>query len=220
MQAKAKVARILLVDDHPIVRRGLADLIEEERDMEVCGQARSADEARRAVRQLQPDLAVVDLSLGDDSGLELLKDIQTIDESVKLLVVSIHDESIYAERVLKAGALGYVNKRAAEEHLVDAVRRVLKGNIYLEAQIADRMLRQMMNGAEEPGHDPHDRLSDREMEVYRLLGEGVSTRQIAERLHLSVKTIESYREHIKTKLNLRDSSEMIRHAVQWVLEQR
>lgn len=220
MQAKAKVARILLVDDHPIVRRGLADLIEEERDMEVCGQARSADEARRAVRQLQPDLAVVDLSLGDDSGLELLKDIQTIDASVKLLVVSIHDESIYAERVLKAGALGYVNKRAAEEHLVDAVRRVLKGNIYLEAQIADRMLRQMMNGAEEPGHDPHDRLSDREMEVYRMLGEGVSTRQIAERLHLSVKTIESYREHIKTKLNLRDSSEMIRHAVQWVLEQR
>ncbi len=218
--ANRKVYKVLLVDDHPIIRHGIQELIDSESDLKVCAQASNGSEAFAAIEEHYPDLAVVDISLGSESGLELIKDIKSRYEEIIVLVVSIHDESLYAERCLRAGAMGYLNKQAAVEHIVEAIRRVLKGKIFLLPHAADRLIEQAVTGRESGHLVPQDRLSDREIEVYRMLGEGMGTKEIAGKLHLSMKTIETYREHIKNKLNLKNSNEMVKHAVEWVMSQK
>jgi DNA-binding NarL/FixJ family response regulator len=217
-QTSRRSTRILIVDDHPIVRHGLAELLNDEPDLEVCAEAEDAAGAMAAINEHKPDLAIVDISLNGVDGLELLKDIKARDPELPVLIVSIYDESLYAERVLRAGALGYLNKQVAIENVVPAVRRILGGKIYLSEKMSNRLLHNMVGGKADLDASPVDRLSDRELEVYRLIGQGLGTRQIADQLSLSMKTIETYRENIKAKLNLRDGNQMIRHAVQWVLQ--
>ncbi len=211
--------RIVVIDDHPIVRRGIVDTLNAEKGLTVCAEASTVSEAIAAVREHRPHVALVDLALGSESGLELIKDLKAMHKHLSILVVSIHDETLYAERVLKAGALGYINKQEALDHIVAAIRRVLSGKVYLSPEMADRLLHQMAAGIKPGDQSPLERLSDRELEVYRMLGQGKGTREIAADLHLSMKTIETYREHIKVKLHLADSNEMICHAARWVAEQ-
>lgn len=215
----AKTVRILVVEDHPLVRKGLAALLEAEPDFEVCGEAEGAAEAIEHIESARPDLVIVDLSLQEGSGIELIGQIRARAKSVKILVSSMHDEQIFAERALQAGALGYVNKQEATETLVAAVRQVLAGKVYLSPAMADRVLTQLVDrGAAEDAH-PVRRLSNRELQVFELLGRGQGTRQIAEQLHLSIKTVETHRESIKRKLKLETAGELTRAAVQWMLEQ-
>jgi DNA-binding NarL/FixJ family response regulator len=209
-------ARVLVVDDHAIVRDGLVRLINQEDDLEVCGEAEGVPDALQAVKQLKPDVAIIDLSLDQHlGGLDLVKDIRARHPSLPTLVLSMHDESVFAERALRAGARGYVMKEEATETVMTAIRRVLGGEIYLSDQMTSHMLSQLAGRGSGPG-SPVDTLSDRELEVFQLIGEGFGTSQIAEKLHLSVKTIETYREHIKTKLGLADGTELLRHGIQWV----
>jgi DNA-binding NarL/FixJ family response regulator len=212
------VARILIVDDHPLVCRGLTDLLAAEPDMEVCGQAADAPTALQLIGELSPDVVIVDLSLRNGSGLELLKQIRTNHPKVKPLVSSMHDESLYAERSLRAGALGYINKQEDAQQFIDAVRQVHRGGFYLSDAMTTRAVQRMAQGEEVAAAPTIQQLSDRELEVFQLIGRGQTTRQIAERLNLSIKTIETYRENIKSKLGLRNGSELTRHAVQWVIE--
>jgi DNA-binding NarL/FixJ family response regulator len=214
-----RTKRVLIVDDHPIVRHGMAQLLSDEPDLNVCGEAADAGEAVRAVEELRPDMAIIDIQLDGMDGLNLLKDLKARWPELHVLIVSVHDETLYAERALRAGALGYLNKQTATEHLVEACRRVLAGEIYLSEQMSNRLLHSVVGGKTDLEESPIDRLSDRELEVFRLLGEGLGTRQIADKLALSMKTIETYRENIKDKLSLADSNQLVRHAVQWVLEQ-
>ncbi len=212
--------KILIVDDHPIVRRGLAELIQSEPQFKVCGEAANAAEAIKLIDQQKPDLAVVDIALDGTDGIELIKQIKAWNDTLKVLVSSMHDESLYAERALYAGARGYINKAEATDRIVEAIHQVLAGKVYLSPTMTERLLHRVAGGDEQLEKSPVDRLSDRELEVFRLIGEGFTTRQIAERLHLSTKTIETYRDHIKTKLNLANNTQLIRQAVQWVLEDR
>jgi DNA-binding NarL/FixJ family response regulator len=212
-------ARILIVDDHPIVRRGLRQLIGSEPDLEVCGEAADAPDAMQKVVETHPDLVIVDISLQSGNGIELIKQIKAYDARIKMLVSSMHEESLYAERSLRAGAMGYVNKEAAPESLIEAIRQVLKGGVYLSGGMTDRLLRRVVTGEDVQRYSVEN-LSDRELEVFELIGAGLATRQIAEKLHLSIKTIETHRENIKAKLALANSSELARRAVQWVLERR
>jgi len=207
---------VLIVDDHPIVRQGLAQLIDQEHDLHVCGQAEDAHEAMRAIRELNPDLAIVDISLKDTSGIELSKDIKVRHPGLPVLILSMHDEGIYAERALRAGARGYVMKQEATERVVTAIRRVLSGEVYVSESVAAKMVSKLVAGPAQSGGSPVDRLSDRELEVFRLIGAGYGTREMAEKLHLSVKTIETYRAHIKEKLDLVDANELLRTAINWV----
>ena len=208
--------RVLLVDDHPILRKGLAELINQEPDLLVCGEAEEAPKAFEAVGVLNPDVAVVDISLKGGNGLELIKNIKIDNAELPILVLSMHDEGLYAERALRAGAKGYIMKQEATENMLLAIRRVLKGEIYVSEKMGAKMLHQLVAGRPDTGSSPLDRLSDRELEVFQLIGQGLGTRQIAEELHLSVKTIESYREHIKDKMKLKNATELVQHAVQWV----
>jgi DNA-binding NarL/FixJ family response regulator len=210
--------RILLVDDHPIVRKGLAALIEEEDDLEVCGEAADSIEAMQQVESLQPDLVVVDISLKKGDGLDLVKQLKSRNRGIHVLVASMHDESLFAERALRAGAQGYINKEEASTNIISALRHVLANKLYLSPAMTDRLLQRIAQPESEPGQPAVDRLSDRELTVFALIGQGRTTRQIAEQLHLSIKTVETYRENIKSKLNLANSAELSRHAVQWVLE--
>lgn len=212
----SRTTRVLLVDDHPIVRRGLAELINHEPDLSVCGEAQNAQEALDALAALEPDLAIVDVSLQETSGIELIKDIKIRYPEMLMLALSMHDETLYAERVLRAGARGYVMKEEAAEKLMTAIRKVLSGQIYLSEKMAARALSKFVHGARDTDGSPLGRLSDRELQVFELIGRGRGTRQIAETLHLSVKTIESHREHIKEKLKLTTSAELVQHAIQWV----
>lgn len=208
--------RILLVDDHPLMRQGLALALAEEPDFEVVGQAADAEEALSAFDRLAPDLVIVDISLPGMSGLELTKHLAAIRERLPILVVSRHDEALYAERAIRAGARGYVMKLEAGDLIVEAIRHVLRGGIYLSEEMKDRMLFGAASGSKTPTQTPLEVLSDRELEVFEMTGRGRTTREIAERLHLSVKTVESYRARIKTKLNLSTAAELMQHAVQWV----
>jgi DNA-binding NarL/FixJ family response regulator len=212
-------SRVLIVDDHPVVRHGLEQLIASEPGLEVCGGAAGAAEALSLIEKTQPNLVVIDVSLQDGSGIDLIKDIKARYKHIRMLVSSMHDEMLFAERCLRAGAMGYINKQEATEKIVDAIRQILEGRIYLSSRAADRLLQYMVDIDQEPSKSPFERLSDRELEVFTLIGEGLSTRQIAERLKLSVKTIETHRDSIKRKLNLESSVELTRSAVQWVLEQ-
>ena len=209
-------AKILIVDDHPLVREGLADLVNKEKDLVVCGQAEDAYQAMEAIRELKPDMAIVDISLKETSGLELIKDIKVRHPSLPILTLSLHEESVYAERALRAGAKGYIMKREATKKVVTAIRKVLRGQLYLSEKMTTRLVRKFVDGKPETGTSPIDRLTDRELEVFSLLGRGNGTRQISEQLHLSVKTIETYRSRIKEKLNLTSASELLQHAFQWV----
>lgn len=213
-------AKILLVDDHPIVRQGLAELIEQEDDLVICGEAQSGFEALQAIATAKPDLAMVDISLQGTNGLELIKQIKAGHSDVPVLVLSMHDETLYAERALRAGARGYVMKEEATARLITAIRRVLSGEIYLSERMSARLLSRFVDGGPQTGGSAMERLSDRELEVFELIGRGLSTRRIAEELHLSIKTIESHREHIKEKLKLESSQELMRHAMQWVQFER
>ncbi|MHB1561863.1 MAG: response regulator [Isosphaeraceae bacterium] len=215
--ASAK-ARVVVVDDHPVVREGLALLIAAQPDMEISGQAADVIEACRLVETDPPDVLVVDISLAGISGIELIKRIRTSCPSVRMLVSSIHDEGVYAERVLKAGALGYVNKREATRTIIEAIRRVRQGNVFLSQQMSDRLLSRAVGskGTAFPSTSV-DVLSDRELEVYESIGRGEATRDIAARLHLSTKTVETYRERIRKKLGLDSGTELTRCAMQWIL---
>lgn len=213
---KKNKKRVLLVDDHPIMRHGLAQLIRAEADLEVCGEGGSASEGLPLVGSLKPDLVVADLTLPDKHGLEFIKDVQSMYPGTLMLVLSMHDESLYAERVLRAGARGYVMKETAADMLVLAARRVLDGGIYLSEKMSSLML-EMMAGHRKPvSSSALDRLTDRELEVLQLIGQGRATRHIAEQLHVSVRTVDAHRANIKEKLQLADGATLVRYAVRWM----
>ncbi len=220
MGMAAKKSKVFVVDDHPIVRQGLALLINREADLTVCGEAEDAQSAMQSVNRDHPDIMVVDISLNGPDGLDLLKDIRMRHPDLPVLILSMHDESIYAERALRAGAQGYIMKQEATEKVLVALRRILSHEIYVSERIANRMLQRYIGspGADRPSSVAD--LTDRELEVFRLIGEGHSTRQIAEELHISVKTVESYQAHIKEKLSLRSARELVQHAIQWSISEK
>ena len=215
---RGMTTRILIVDDHPLVRQGLIGLISTQRDFEVCGEASGVVQARQMAAATRPDVAIVDLTLKDGSGIELLKEFREQYEETKLLVISMHDESLFAERALRAGAVGYVSKDDAIRTIVRAVRTVLTGKLYLSQTMTERMVHRAFGSRGGAGASPIERLSDREIEIFEMIGHGLTSRQIARRLELSPKTVETHREHIKEKLELRNGTELTKHAVQWVLE--
>ena len=211
--------KIIIIDDHPIVRKGFAQLINRENDLTVVGEAEDHRSARDLIEQTKPDLALVDLTLKESDGLELIKDITVLYPELKTLVISLHDERVYAERALRAGAKGYIMKSEATENVMTAIRQVLKGSIFLSSDMQERILQQYADKGTD-NKSVVDILSDREFEVFQLIGEGMETRLIAKRLNLSIKTIETYKSHIKNKLNLQTSTELIQRAVEWNLLQR
>jgi DNA-binding NarL/FixJ family response regulator len=216
----AKKKTVFVVDDHPIVRQGLALLINREADLVVCGEAEEMQSALSAIQTVRPDILIVDISLNGPDGLELLKNIRLTSPRLPVLILSMHDESIYAERALRAGANGYIMKQEATEKVLVALRRILSGEIYVSDRIANSMLRHYVRGATASEQSSVSDLTDRELEVFRLIGEGQGTRQIAEALHLSVKTVESYQAHIKEKLSLRSARELVQHAVEWNVREK
>jgi DNA-binding NarL/FixJ family response regulator len=212
-------SRVLIVDDHPAVREALALRIGRQPDLEVCGETADMSDALRLVAETQPDVAVVDITLKTGNGIDLIKRIRDRNDHVRILVWSMHSESLYAERALRAGALGYINKDQATERIVEAIRRVLEGKVWLSETMADQMLQRAVgSGRQEVPDSPVDALADRELEVFRLIGEGLKTAEIAARLHLSIKTIETYRDRIRQKLELSDGAKLVHFATQWVLE--
>jgi DNA-binding NarL/FixJ family response regulator len=211
---RQKAARIILVDDHPILRRGLAQLISQDGEFVVCGQFDDAKSALASIPSLKPDLVVVDLTLKGGNGLDLIKSIKANHSKLFVLVLSMHDEVVYAERAMRAGASGYVMKQEAPEQLLASLRSVLAGDISLSSRMSERLMRQIVGGRRAALASPIERLSDRELEVFNLIGQGRGTRQIANQLFLSVKTIESHRAHIKEKLELKTAAELMRHAIQ------
>jgi DNA-binding NarL/FixJ family response regulator len=215
-QAKDSRTRILLVDDHAVVRFGIAQLINRQSDMMVCGEEEDAGKALLAIERLKPDLVIADISLKDSSGLELMRNIKAQSSGLRVLVVSGHDESIYAEIAFRAGALGYLMKEEALDKVITAIRRVLGGNIYVSDNLGAKMLQQQIRGQKDINESPVKGLSDREMEVFQLIGRWKKTSDIAQELHLSVKTIEYYREQIKRKLNLNSGPELTQYATSWV----
>lgn len=208
--------RILLVDDHAIVREGFAELINGHNEFQVCGTVATAGEALDAVAHLKPDLVVTDLSLERGSGLDLIKNLKALHPLLTVLVLSMHDETLYAERALRAGALGYVMKRAESATVLSALRTVLDGQVFLSPAMRERMLQKVVGLTPSADATGMAHLSDREMEVFQLIGQGRTTRQISKQLHLGVSTIETHRAHLKEKLNLANSTELIRRAVEWV----
>jgi DNA-binding NarL/FixJ family response regulator len=215
---KQWAARILIVDDHPMMREGLSVRISAQPDMRVCGEAADVDEALRQVQDVGPDLVIVDLSLRRGHGLDLIERIKAGHPAVKMLVVSQFEESLYAERSLRAGALGYINKRECQEDILLAIRQVLAGRRYVSPEMTAHLVARAIDGGVSSGTDPVERLSNRELEVFQLIGQGASTTSIARQLHVSVHTIESHREKIRDKLGLRNGAELARCAFQWVLE--
>ena len=216
---KKKRARVLIVDDHPAVRVALAMLIGQHSDLEVCGEAADLSEALRLVADTEPDVAVIDISLKTGCGIDLISRIKNRNDAVRMLVWSTHSETLYAERALRAGALGYINKDQATDKIVEGIRRVLEGKVYLSDTMVETMLQRAVGGeSEKVTRSPLDSLANRELEVFRLIGQGVKTTAIAERLHVSVKTIETYRDRIREKLDLSDGTALAHLATQWMLE--
>jgi len=206
--------RVLIVDDHPIVRQGLRRMIEPEPDLVVCGEVQSEREARAAIRALAPDVVIVDISLAQGDGLELVRDVHAQQPELPMLVLSMHDELIYAERLLAAGASGYIMKQAASDQLLIALRQVLAGGTYLSESLASSLGRNE-GSAGAAGADPIDRLSNRELQVLSLIGRGLSSREAAEALGLSVKTVETHRQSLKRKLNLATNAQLLQYAINW-----
>jgi DNA-binding NarL/FixJ family response regulator len=208
--------RILIVDDHPMMRTGLAQLIDNEPDLKVCAEADTAGQAINLVSKQKFDLALLDISLPDKNGLELIKDVRALRPEMPVLVVSMHDEMIYAERVLRAGGRGYIMKQEGGEKFLRAIRQVLAGQVFVSEKMSARILEAFSGRQSENSGSPVGKLSDREFEVFQLIGQGIGTRAIAEQLHLSVKTVEVHRANIKEKLALKTATELVRHAVRWV----
>ena len=214
--SNTKRTRLLIVDDHPITRAGLVHLINRQPDMVVCGEAKNASEALDAVAAGKPDLVLADIALPGKSGLELIKDIKAIHPGLPTLVISMHDESLYAERVLRAGARGYITKHEGGEKLMQAIRHVLSGQIYVSEKMSAHILKIFSGGQAAPVRSLIAQLSDREFEVFELLGEGVSAHEIARRLHISTKTVDAHRANIKKKLIIKTTSELISYAARWM----
>lgn len=212
--------RILILDDHPITRYGLTQLISHEPDLLVCGEAESAAQALAAINAARPDLVLADITMPGKSGLEFIKDLQAQHPGVAVLVMSMHDETIYAERVLRAGGRGYIMKNEGGERLLEAIHQVLQGQIYISKSMSAALLEVFTPHRSSVGEATPRALSDREFEVFQLIGQGLSTRQIGERLNLSVKTIGTHRQHIKQKLKVRTGPELIRQAVRWAAAQQ
>jgi DNA-binding NarL/FixJ family response regulator len=210
--------RIYIVDDHALVRRGLVTLINGEADMEVCGQAEDSGTATNEIMKLRPDLAIIDISLKGNSGLELIKNIKAFDKKIQILVLSMHHESVYAVRVLKAGARAYVMKQDVIDKVIEGIRRIRGGHLYVSESVASQMFNRLIGGETAENNSPVNGLSDRELEIVNLIGNGMPTREIASKLHISVKTIETHRAHIKSKLNLPNATQLVQFCVRWVDE--
>jgi DNA-binding NarL/FixJ family response regulator len=215
MSDQSERTRLLLVDDHAVMRHGLAAIINEEPDLRVCGEAESAQQAMELLSTTPVDVAVVDISLKESDGLELIKQVSTLYPRVLSLVLSMYDESVYAERALRAGARGYVRKAEAAETVMTAVRRILRGDTYVSASVAAQFVRRVAGGRTPGDGLGVERLSDRELQVLRQVGRGLSNREIADDLCISVKTVETHREHIKRKLNLATAGDLLRYAIQF-----
>lgn len=219
MPTPTSTTRILIVDDHPIVRHGYEQLIGNQLDLTVCGFAVSEQEAIEQVRATEPHLAIVDITLKDGNGIELIKRLKSQRKKLKVLVISAHDENLYAERALEAGALGYINKQEATERLIDGIRQVLSDEVYVSVEITRRLLKRRVSGRHQKQDTPAiDILTDRELQVFELIGNGQNTKLISTQLHLSSKTIERYKENIKRKLGISNATELVQRATRWVLE--
>ncbi|MCX8089642.1 MAG: response regulator transcription factor [Verrucomicrobiae bacterium] len=214
--ARPRPRPVLIVDDHPLFREGLVHLLQNERDLVVCGEAGTATEALALVQKLRPALVLLDISLPDRNGLELIKDLHLLQPQLPVLVISMHDESLHAERVLRAGARGYIMKQEGGGKILEAIRKVLAGQIYVSPKMSALILEHVAGQRPRRTRSPIERLTDREFEVFSLLGRGLATRDIARRLHLSVKTVEVHRLNIKRKLGLRNATELVSYAVRWV----
>ncbi len=216
---KTRAKRVFIVDDHPVVRQGLAAAIEQEQELTVCGGAGDVAEALAGIRALRPDIAIIDISLSEAAdGLELIRDLKARYPDLPMLVLSMHDESSYAERSLRLGARGYVMKEEPSETVLEGIRKVLAGEVYVSAEVASKILIHIADGEPNSGSSIEERLSARELDVFQLIGRGLSTRQIAERLHLSPKTIGNYREHLKEKLDLTSARELLQQAIEWAAQ--
>ena len=215
-----KKSKVFVVDDHPIVRQGLALLINREADLSVCGDAEEAATALLRIEAMHPDIVLVDISLNGPDGLDLLKSVRGQNLRLPVLILSMLDETMYAERALRAGANGYIMKQEATEKVLVAIRRILGGDVYVSDRVAKLMMHHFVGGG--PAHDesPVAGLTDRELEVFRLIGDGHGTRQIAAELHISIKTVESYQAHIKEKLGLRNARELVQTAIQWTIREK
>lgn len=213
-------AKVFIVDDHELLRQGLVQLIADEPDLTVCGEAEDAPAALRMISQVHPDIVVIDLSLKEGDGIELIKMIKAGHRNLPVLVLTMHEESFYAERALRAGALGYLTKQEASESVLVAIRRLLQGELYLSDRLSPALLQKLITGSTTEGETLVSRLSDRELQVFVRIGEGCSTQEIADQLHLSVKTIETYRAHIKEKLGMRDARELVRYAMRWTINRK
>jgi DNA-binding NarL/FixJ family response regulator len=211
-------SRIFLVDDHAMFREGLRQLIDREPDLTVCGDAAEAESALQEIRKLKPDLVVVDITLGGTSGIDLIKAIKNEEEDFPVLVVSMHDESLYAERALRAGAMGYVMKQEPAKTVKMAIRKVLGGDMHLSEKMASSVITKFMHGPDDAPPAPLEKLSDRELEVFQMLGMGKGVRQIAEEMNVTIPTVNSFRNRIKEKLQLKSSTEVMLHAIHWSRE--
>ena len=214
-----KKIKIIIVDDHPIVREGIIKFLEKEKDFDVCGEAASASEAIKTIIDCDPDIAIIDIALeGDTDGLELIKAIKTRFPDVRTLCLSMFEESIYAERAIRAGARGYIHKSQGPDNVIKAVRRIIEGKLFLSGDISDTIISKIMHGRSPESSDMRvDLLSDREFEVFLLLGKGWGTKEIAQKMNLSPNTVESHKKNIKDKLSVKDASELVKAAIQWVL---
>lgn len=219
MSLKGK-SSILIVDDHPIFRHGLTQLINQEEDLVVCGEAEDYHSGWKAVKELNPDMLIVDITLKNMSGIDLIREINKSCKGLPMLVLSMHEESLYAERSLRAGARGYIMKQEASESIVYAIREVLNGRIYASRNITDALLARFIDGSQGSLDSPVQSLTNRELEVFQMIGDGMSIRDIGARLNLSVKTIGTYRERIKEKLQLKNATELLRYAMNWVEDER
>lgn len=219
MRAVRERTKVLLVDDHPVLSEGLSLIINNDEDLEVCGRAEDAGSALELVGSLKPDLVIVDISLKDSDGIQLLKNLKARHPELPALVLSLHDEALYAERALRAGASGYVMKQSPLATVLTAIRKVLDGGIHVSERLANQMLAHASGNKSPRDVSPIERLSDREREVFRKIGQGLGTKEIAEQLHLSFKTVETYRAHIKMKLQIANAAEMIQKATLWVKEE-
>lgn len=220
IETRRKKRKVFLVDDHPLVRERLAELVGQESDLEVCGEAEDGATALKRIGQLQPDVAIVDITLKDTYGIELIKSLRERESHIPVLVLSMHDEALYGERAIRAGARGYLNKQEASKRVIVAIRTILAGQVYASEAMKAAMLQKLSGGGSQgrEGGSPTDVLSDRELEVFHLLGEGLGVRQIAEQLFVSPKTVEAHREHIKEKMSFRTSAELLRYAIQCTLK--
>ncbi len=207
--------KVLVVDDHPIIRQGLSLLFSQKNDMEVCGEADNVETALEQITVLKPDIVIVDISLKDSNGLDLIKQIKIKKKNLPVLVLSVHDESIYAERALRAGARGYIMKEELTDNVVIAIRQIISGKLYLSNQMSEKMLDKLVKPSPGISESSVEILSDRELEVFRLFGLGMSTKEIADKIHVSPKTVQSYRVRIKDKMNIEKTSELLKHAIQW-----